>query len=79
MTKREKLIERLRNNPKNARFEQIDSLLTYYGFECKKKGSSHFVYKREGYPPVTVPYKKSFINSVYVKRVLQILDEIVND
>jgi hypothetical protein len=81
MTKREKLIEKLRNNPRNARFEQIDSLLTYYGFERRqtKSGTSHYVYKREGYPPITVPYKRPFINSVYVKQVIRILDEIQND
>ena len=81
MTKRDKLIERHRNNPKNARFEQIDSLLTYYGFERRqtKSGTSHHVYKREGYSAITVPYKKPFINSVYVKHVIQILDEILNE
>jgi len=81
MTQREKLIEKLRNNPKNARFEQIDSLLTYYGFERRqtKSGTSHHVYKREGYPAITVPFKRPYINSVYVKQVIQILEEILND
>lgn len=80
MTKRDKLIEKLRNNPKNARFEQIDSLLTYYGFERKQPGtgSSHFGYKL-GHWKITVTHRKPFIHSKTVRQVISILDEIIND
>ena len=34
MTKLDKLFSDIVNNPKDVRFEDIDKVLKYYGFEC---------------------------------------------
>jgi hypothetical protein len=62
MTQKEKLIQRLRQNPKNVRFEDIDKLLLSFGFEKRQKGSH--------------ATRKPFILPVYVKEVLILLDEM---
>ncbi len=81
MTKREKRLEKIRNNPKNVRFEDLDQVLRDYGFERRQpgSGSSHYVYIHRVWPKyqLTVPYKRPFLKSHYVREVLKILDEII--
>ena len=75
MTKREKQIERLRQNPKTVRFEEIDVILLGLGFEKRQRGTSHAVYTL-GNQRLTVPFRKPFIKPVYVKLILDVLDEL---
>ena len=44
MTRREKLIDRMRNRPGTIHFIQIDSLLTYDGFVLFNQRGSHCTY-----------------------------------
>lgn len=76
MGQREKLLEQLRGNPKNVRFEDLDRLLRLCGFERRNpQGGSHYVYKRPGCRPITVPRHKP-VESVYVKKALALIDEL---
>lgn len=75
MTKRNKLIQRLRNNNKNVSFNELDNLLIGFGFEKTSKGS-HFVYKKPGCRPLTLPYRTPFVLPVYVNQVLKLIDEL---
>jgi len=77
MTRREKLLERFRKNDKNVRFDEIDGLLISLGFERRSSGS-HFVYRMEKIR-ITIPQRKPFILPVYVKNVLRIIDELLED
>lgn len=74
MTKRKKLLQRFRQNPKNVRFEEIDGLLTFLGFEKRQKGS-HVTYIYQQQHRITIPNRKPFILPVYVKEMLKLLDE----
>lgn len=49
MTKKAKLIEWVRNNPKDARFTEVQKLLKDAGFRERqpKGGSSHYIYYHE--------------------------------
>ena len=77
MSQDEKLLQRIRNNPKTVSFDELDKVLRWYGFECRqpKSGSSHYVYIL-GRHRVAVPYKRPHVKQVYVKEVLDILDQI---
>ncbi len=79
MSRRDKLIEFLHNNPKNGRFEDVDKLLIYFNFECRQShsGTSHFVYIRKGYMPITIARHRPFIHEQAVKEVIRIIDEIL--
>jgi predicted RNA binding protein YcfA (HicA-like mRNA interferase family) len=78
MSKFEKAIAKLHQNPQNVSFGEIDRILLRLGFEKRQKGS-HAVYTREGSYPITIPFKKPFILPVYVKKVLQIIEEVQNE
>ena len=69
MSKLEKLLERVINNPKTVRFEELDKLLLRAGFSKRQsgKGSSHFYYSK-GDKTLSVPYQKPYILKVYVEQ-----------
>lgn len=46
MTRREKLIDRMRNSPGSIHFSQIDALLKYDGFVLFNQRGSHCTYHR---------------------------------
>jgi len=77
VTKREKRLERIRSNPKNVRFEDLDQLLIDFGFTLRQPrgGSSHYIYVREGFR-LTIPINRPHLREVYVKQVLKLLEGI---
>jgi hypothetical protein len=74
MSKQEKLLEKLHRNPKNVRFEDIDTLLSGLGFEKRQRGS-HVTFSLKAGGRIIVPVKKPFILPVYVREVLDLLEE----
>lgn len=77
--KRDKLIQSLRNNPSNVRFEELRALLEYYGFTIRQKarGSSHYVFEHRALhrPALTVPKGKP-VKAFYVRKALELIEEI---
>ncbi len=45
MSKRKKLLDKLRNNPRAARFEDLQTVLTHSGFVLARIAGSHFIYR----------------------------------
>ncbi len=80
MTKKAKLLERLRNNPKDAEFSEVQKVLKNAGFHERqpKGGSSHFIYYHESLDRIVVLTKGAKTLPGYqVKdalRALQILE-----
>lgn len=75
----EKALKRFKENDRNVSLSDIDHLLDYLGFEQRMVGS-HATYKREGIRPITIPFRTPHILTVYVKAVMQIIEEmLVND
>lgn len=74
MTKREKRIKKLFQNPKTVPFKELDKVLKDAGFTLRQpgSGSSHYVYTR-GNIQMSVPFRRSFVKEIYVKRVLELL------
>ena len=56
MSRIEKVPEKLRQNPKNVRPEQLDKVLLRLGFEKRAAKGSHSVYKKKGHRPLTIVY-----------------------
>jgi hypothetical protein len=49
MARCKELLEKIRKNPKNVRFEDLCSLAECYGYRIRKKeGGSHRIYKKPG-------------------------------
>lgn len=75
MTQLEKLYQRVKNNPKTVRFEELDRVLIRAGFTRSQPGggSSHYVY-RKGDKKLVVPHRRPFIKEIYVKRAVELLE-----
>ncbi len=76
--KKERAIEKLRRNSKNVRFEEIDSILIGLGCEKRMKGS-HAIYTYPGQHPITVPHRIPYILPIYVKMIIELIDQIDDD
>jgi predicted RNA binding protein YcfA (HicA-like mRNA interferase family) len=75
MSKKEKAIAKLSKNPRSIRFEEADAVLCELGCLKRTKGS-HATYSYPKMRPITIPYRKPFILPVYVKLILQLIDQI---
>ena len=77
MSKKKKLLERIRNNPKDVSFDDLDKLLRWAGFVPReqKSGTSHFCYTRPGHPGILTIPRKNPLKEVYVKMALQVIEE----
>ena len=80
MTRRQKRLEKIRSNPLNVRFEELDRLLMDYGFQRRQPsgGSSHYIYIRNGIR-ITIPMNRPHLKAIYVKQVVKLLEEIDNE
>ncbi|HLA96516.1 MAG TPA: type II toxin-antitoxin system HicA family toxin [Pyrinomonadaceae bacterium] len=74
MSKREKLLDSIRNSPNNVTFAQIRKLLESSGFSLERIGGSHHVFKR-GDTIIPIPVHNNRVKIVYVKRVIEIIEE----
>ena len=71
MSKLEKLLQRIKNNPKTVRFEEIEKLLLRRGFNENQSGggSSHYIFKKDDVS-VTIPRHGKFVEEIYVKKAV---------
>nr|WP_315024806.1 toxin HicA [uncultured Aminipila sp.] len=76
MSKKEKLLLKIKNNPINIRFEVLEKLLISYDFIERQPGggSSHHIFCKEEYQ-ISIPYKIP-MNKIYVKRTIEIIEEL---
>ena len=73
MSKFLKLLERIKNNPKTVKFDELDKILLHEGYERSQShgGSSHYQYRKSGKNLITIPYHKPYIKEFYVGVVLK--------
>lgn len=78
MGRREKLIETMRNSPRNIRFGEVNALLRYEGFVLINKRGSHRTYHHADDRLITivVPHggRKS-CNPSDIKKLMTILEQ----
>lgn len=76
----EKLLQRVINNPKTVRFEEVDKILIKDGFTRRqsRKGTSHYVYTK-GDKFITIPFHKPYIKKIYVERAIGLLSNDLED
>ncbi|MCI0550600.1 MAG: toxin HicA [Anaerolineae bacterium] len=75
MSKKEKALAKIRQNPKHVRFEELESVLLRLGFKKRQDGTSHSIFTF-GKHILNIPKRKPFVKRVYVELFLQVLDEI---
>ena len=74
MGKREKLIDRLTNNPQNATFSDLRNLLEYEGFYLDTVTDTHqvFIYAETIF---AIPIHSNRVKTLYLERVLELIEQ----
>lgn len=80
MSKLKKLLEKIRNNPRQVRFDEMDKILLHYGFTKRqpRSGSSHYTYKL-GSVRLTIPFEQPHIKLSYVELALEALEGVIEN
>jgi len=79
MTQRDKLLAKIRSHPKAVRFDDLQMLLAYYGYQLVRVSGSHHRYQRQGSPPITISRHGAHVHSAAVEEVLRILDTLTGN
>jgi len=79
LSKRDKQLQAMRNNPKKVRFETIRSVLLNHGFSETSPGggSSHYTFSKGVYRITVV--KDRPVNSTYIKQAIRIIDKLEDE
>jgi predicted RNA binding protein YcfA (HicA-like mRNA interferase family) len=81
MSKRQKRLERIRQNPNNVALADLRHVLEDYGFQYLRTVGSHYTFSYElgGKTHLfVVPFKRP-VKPIYVKRALKIIDQIIEE
>jgi predicted RNA binding protein YcfA (HicA-like mRNA interferase family) len=79
MTKRDKRLERLRQNPKSVSLDTLKQVLESYGFWLDRIVGSHHVFRAVVGSQtwrLTIPYNKP-IKIIYVKQALEAIEQVI--
>lgn len=69
----EKIIEELRQNPIDIRFETLQNLLLHKGYRLTHRRGSHFRFKKEGKTPITIVAHNRKVKKWYVLKIITLL------
>ena len=75
MTKADKILARMRNNPRDWRIEDFKALADRRGIDYRQPGTSHVTFSYPGLSPLSVPAHKP-IKPVYIRLFLELLEQI---
>lgn len=76
MNKRAKLLDAMRNNPRDWRMDDLLVVAKQFDIECRNNGGSHHVFGFSGVEmDVTVPAHRP-IKPVYIRQFLLLVDAV---
>ena len=75
MTKRQKRLVRLLNNPKDTTFSEIHTILNNFGYRLSRIKGSHFTFKKPKSETVVIPVHNNKVKKTYIKKIIKILYE----
>lgn len=76
MSKAEKLLERMRANPRDWRMESLEAIARRHNIQVRKTGGSHFVFLHpKSDLAVTIPSRRP-IKPIYITQFLVLIDDI---
>ena len=78
MAKVDKILTRMRQNPKNIRFPDLCLVCDHFFGKARQKGSSHRIYKTpwQGDPRVNIQNKKGKAKVYQVRQVLRAIEKL---
>ncbi len=75
MSKKDKLLDRMRNNPRDWRIEELKKVADQYKVDYRQPGSSHVTFRAKNGTKLTVPARKP-IKAIYIKQFLTFLESL---
>ncbi len=80
MSRKDKLIDRLLKRPKDFTFEEMESLLSYFGYELKQGGTGSGVKFIKGESNEVINFHKPHPSGILKRYVLdQVIDKLRKD
>lgn len=73
MSKIEKLITKMRNNPLDWRIEDLKNIADRFKIDYRQPGTSHITFRCKNGDKVTVPVNKP-IKPIYIKMFIALID-----
>ena len=70
MSKAERILEKMRNNPRDWRIDDLKTVARAHGIEWRQQGSSYMVLVRDDGRTLSVPVDRS-IRPVYIRKFVQ--------
>ena len=74
MTKRDKLVQRMRNSPEVWQIADLQAVALHHGLTWRHDGGSHCVFITNRGKTLPVPAHKP-IKQIYIKKFLHLLEE----
>lgn len=74
MSKIGKMLEKMRQNPRDWRIDDIKVIADRYSIEYRQPGSSHVTFRFPDKQMLTIPAHKP-IKPVYIKQFISLLDQ----
>lgn len=75
MSKIDKLLAKMRNNPRNWKIEDVKTIADRYGLQYRQPGTSHVTFRAKTGDKVTVPAHKP-LKPIYVKLFIALINEL---
>jgi predicted RNA binding protein YcfA (HicA-like mRNA interferase family) len=78
LSKREKRLQKIRQNPKDVSMDELEQVLKDYGIQRDRESGSHYIfrYNLNGQNlRLSIPFRKP-IKVIYVKEAIVVVDQI---
>lgn len=75
MGKADKILRKMRNNPRDWRIDSLKTVARTYGIEWRQPGSSHVTFRHTNGNKITVPAHRP-IKPIYIKQFVRFIDTI---
>jgi len=77
MSKRKKRLEKIRQNPKSVRLQELDTVLQDFGFSPDFTAGSHTTYRHATGLRVTVAAHGQHVPAYIVKQAITVIDSVI--
>jgi hypothetical protein len=76
MTSIRKNIEKMRNNPRDWRIDQLEAIASHYGIGVRKNGGSHVIFDHPDWVELLCVPAHRPIKPIYIKQFISLIDRL---
>ena len=75
MSKIDKVLTKMRNNPRDWNIEDIKAIADRFGIKYRQPGTSHMTFRTNSGAKITIPAHKP-VKPIYIKLFIALVDEL---